>query len=106
MATEVGFFADRFDQGQFKAGIKDLERQSRKTGPGADVDQAGGGDILPGQDTGERIQEMLGVDAGFFTDGGQVEFLIPLKQFTGVDLESAELFLGEADAEEGMCLQR
>src|SRR5512142_1984625 len=98
--AERGFFADRFDQRELHAGVEDLEREARKAGAGADIDEPTGRSRAPGQDAGERVEEVLGADRLGIADGGEVELLIPFEQLALIDAEHADLTRVQRDAEE------
>jgi hypothetical protein len=71
--------------------VENLERNAREAGPGANVDQAGRRVISPGQQAGQRVEEMLGAHALHIADSGQVELFIPIQQLLFVALKARQL---------------
>lgn len=91
MAAKIQFLTDRIDQGELNARVEYLERDAGKACPGSDIDQPLGDFASPGEQAGERIEEMFGADAFHIPNGSQVKAGIPIQQLLFVELKGVDL---------------
>ena len=98
--AEHGLLANGLDESQLHGRIEDLERHSGEAGAGTDVNEAVRGIGTPGEDAGERVEEMLGADGFGVAQGGEVELPIPVEQLALIGDERHYLSAGEMNMEE------
>ncbi len=90
---------DGIEEKQLEMREGNLQRQSGKSGPGADICQPARAGQIDRRRAGERIEEMLIDDRVGLLDRGEIEPLIPIKQESKILTVAVELLRIEFDPE-------
>lgn len=106
MLEEGYLFTDGLQQGQAQAGENDFQGYAWEAGAGAYVNDAATGPDFgrDGQEDGEGVEEMEGVDLLMSSDTGEVHAPVPDFQFALMEQEFADLYIGQGEAELGQAL--